>query len=317
MLRLCRRTSEGSAAPRSGSANREGCRSTGRTVQHRCWFAHAGRGFPTNVALAAPSTFASHRAQRPSGCLRDHHGGREVKRKVYPYSIVPGGAEDVLQAKRAMTDPAVKAHYANVDFSQLKQVKLAANLSGYVSYRWGDKIYWTQEGHLCGPAKPYSPTASHRPRTLPELLFRAVPCSPLGRTEPTEKALDAARRNAVTVYSFPKLPVLAPELPMPPGELTPSVPAASCPWWVRRVGKTPGGGFWFPLLPIIPPIHHHPSSPPSGPNESRAGHQFLGGPTPPVTPPVAVVPEPRYSGVLSRDYLPCGRPIVLAARTPA
>ena len=69
----------------------------------------------------------------------------QVKRKVYPYSIVPGGAENVRQAKVAMADPAIRAHYAGVDLAQLKEVKLTTNLSGYVSYRWGDKIYWTRK----------------------------------------------------------------------------------------------------------------------------------------------------------------------------
>src|SRR5277367_953059 len=32
----------------------------------------------------------------------------EVRRKVYPYSMVPGGAESVDEAKRAMSDPALK-----------------------------------------------------------------------------------------------------------------------------------------------------------------------------------------------------------------
>ena len=54
-----------------------------------------------------------------------------VKRKVYPYSIVPGGAANLREAKQAMTDPDVKANYADVDFAQLKQVKLTSNLSGY------------------------------------------------------------------------------------------------------------------------------------------------------------------------------------------
>jgi hypothetical protein len=67
----------------------------------------------------------------------------QVTRKVFPYSIVPGGAENLDEAKRAMRDPAIRANYANIDFSRLRQVKLTTNISGYVSYRWGEKIYWT------------------------------------------------------------------------------------------------------------------------------------------------------------------------------
>src|ERR1700733_3454526 len=49
---------------------------------------------------------------------------QQIKRKVYPYSIVPGGAENVRQAKVSMSDPAIKDHYAGIDLTQLKQVKL-------------------------------------------------------------------------------------------------------------------------------------------------------------------------------------------------
>ena len=33
---------------------------------------------------------------------------QQIKRKVYPYSLVPGGALDVTQAKHLMSDPAIK-----------------------------------------------------------------------------------------------------------------------------------------------------------------------------------------------------------------
>src|ERR1700733_8497573 len=69
----------------------------------------------------------------------------QLTRKVYPYSIVPGGAETLDEAKRAMHDPATKANYAAIDFTKLRLVKLRRNLTGYVSYRSGEKIYWTSD----------------------------------------------------------------------------------------------------------------------------------------------------------------------------
>ena len=52
------------------------------------------------------------------------------------------------------------------------------------------------------------------------------------------------------------------------------------------------------MIPIIPPIHHHPSSPPSSPTSP--------GGSPPVTPPippVAIVPEPHYGWLLLAGFL--------------
>ena len=56
----------------------------------------------------------------------------QASRKVYPYSIVPGGALNLDEAKRAMNEPSVKSDYANFNFVQLRQVKLAKNLLDYL-----------------------------------------------------------------------------------------------------------------------------------------------------------------------------------------
>jgi len=213
----------------------------------------------------------------------------QVKRKVYPYSIVPGGAENVRQAKVAMADPAIRAHYAGVDLAQLKEVKLTTNLSGYVSYRWGDKIYWTRKPLTLRAGETVFTDGTHIVRGRCLNCYSARPMLPVRPTEPTEKVLDTPVEMPEIAYSFPKIPVMAPALPIPPGELTPVVPTI-VPTVVATIGKT-GGGIWFPIIPIIPPIHHHPSHPPSGPG------------APPIVPPVAIVPEPRYGWVLLAGFL--------------
>jgi hypothetical protein len=227
----------------------------------------------------------------------------QLKRKVYPYSIVPGGAEDLRQAKQSMTAPGIKEHYANVDLAQLKQVKLTENLSGYVSYRWGDKIYWTAKKITLHAGETVFTDGKNIVRGRCLNRHSALPMQPIRPHEPTEAILDVPIEMPVTVYTFPQLPLLAPVLPVPPGELTPTVPLLTA--GPSTVGKTAGGGFWFPLIPIIPPIHHHhPSSPgsPSSPT-SPGGPSGPGTPVPPIIPPVAVVPEPRYVWVLGLGFL--------------
>jgi hypothetical protein len=220
----------------------------------------------------------------------------QVKRKVYPYSIVPGGAANAREARQAMTAPDVKANYAGVDLAQLKQVKLTTNLTGYVSYRWGDHIYWTKKALTLRAGETIFTDGTHIVRGRCLNCYSAHPMLPIRPTEPTELALDTPVEMPLTVYSFPKLPVLAPELPMPPGELTPIVPAI-VPALASTAGKT--GGFWFPLIPIIPPIHHHPSSPPSTPTTPGGPGAPPG--SPPV-PPVTIVPEPRYVWLLLAGF---------------
>jgi hypothetical protein len=227
----------------------------------------------------------------------------QVKRKIYPYSIVPGGAEDLRQAIRSMTDPAIKEHYANVDLSQLKQVNLTENLSGYVSYRWGDKIYWTAKKITLHAGETVFTDGKHIVRGRCLNRHSALPMQPTRPHEPTQAAFDAPLEIPEIVYSFPKIPFLAPALPEPPGELTPTTPILPAAV-ASTVGKT-GGGLWFPLIPIIPPIHHHhPTSPGSPSTPSSPGTPSgPGTPVPPIIPPVAVVPEPRYGWVLALGFL--------------
>jgi len=112
---------------------------------------------------------------------------------------------------------------------------------------------------------------------------------PIRPKEPSEKVLDTPVDIPVFAYKFPLLPVEAPTLPPPPEELTPVVPIL--PAAPPLTPGTPGGGVWFPIIPIIPPIHRHPGhNPPPG------------GPIPPIVPP-AVVPEPRYAGILAAGFL--------------
>lgn len=229
----------------------------------------------------------------------------EVKRKVYPYSLVPGGAEDVRQAKLAMTDPAVKTNYADFDLSKLQAVKLTSNLSGFVSYRWGDKIYWTKKKLTLRAGETVFTDGVHIARGRCLNCYSAMPMFPTRPKEPTEAILDLPREMPVTVYSFPRLPLIAPVIPIPPGDLTPSVPVIPAAIG-SVVGKRPGGGFWFPLIPIIPPIHHHPTQSPTSPGSPivpPGGPGSPGSPGSPGVPPVAVVPEPRYGVVVALGLL--------------
>jgi hypothetical protein len=68
----------------------------------------------------------------------------QPERPVYPYSVVPGGVRDAKELKWvAEHDPVVAAHYAGFDYERAQVVRLALARTVYVSYRIGNKIYWT------------------------------------------------------------------------------------------------------------------------------------------------------------------------------
>jgi hypothetical protein len=67
------------------------------------------------------------------------------RRPVYPYSVVPGGVKDAAELKWAADhDPVVAAHYAGFDYDHARVVRLVLARTAYVSYRIGNKIYWTR-----------------------------------------------------------------------------------------------------------------------------------------------------------------------------
>lgn len=70
-----------------------------------------------------------------------------LPRKVYRYSVVPGGIgspEELAEARR--TDPVVAAHFA--DFGKnTRLTTLQEDMYVYVSYRQGNKVYYTKKRH--------------------------------------------------------------------------------------------------------------------------------------------------------------------------
>lgn len=69
---------------------------------------------------------------------------REV-RAVYPHSVVPGGVDGADEAMAAADrDPVVAGHYRDVQLSALRPTLADAPRAVHVSYRLGDRIYWTK-----------------------------------------------------------------------------------------------------------------------------------------------------------------------------
>ena len=190
-------------------------------------------------------------------------------------------------AKLAMNRPDVRANYVNVDFAKLRDVKLSAPLSGYVSYRYGEKIYWTSKKLTLRAGETVFTDGVHIVRGRCLNCYSAFPMLPTRPHEPTEKVLDTPVDVPVFAYKFPMTPVEIPTLPPPPEELTPTVPILP----VVTTPIKPGGGFWFPLIPFIPPIHRHPGHNPP-----------ITIVPPPIIPPVTVVPEPNYAWILAGGF---------------
>src|ERR1700688_224036 len=66
-------------------------------------------------------------------------------RVIFPYSIIPGGAESQQELRQAVTkDPVVARHYSDFDLARVRRITLSAPQSMYVSYRIGNDVFWTK-----------------------------------------------------------------------------------------------------------------------------------------------------------------------------
>ena len=95
---------------------------------------------------SAPLTFQQSELSRNGVATVDQILSQaQPSRPVYPYSVVPGGVEDVKELKWvAEHDPIVGAHYAGFNYARAQVVRLTLARTVYISYRIGNRIYWTR-----------------------------------------------------------------------------------------------------------------------------------------------------------------------------
>jgi hypothetical protein len=116
-----------------------------------------------------------------------------ASRRVYPYSIVPGGVANREDLQRQVsTDQVVARHYASFDIGKAHAVTVAKPRAVHVSYRKGDKVYWTAGTVMLAAGETVlSDGASEiRGRCGNRISDRAM--LPVAMNEPTEQELDAA-----------------------------------------------------------------------------------------------------------------------------
>ena len=66
-------------------------------------------------------------------------------RKIFPFSIVPGGVDGPDELQQAIhRDPVIRGHYAGINIESLVMVRTNAPMLAFVSYRKEGKILWTR-----------------------------------------------------------------------------------------------------------------------------------------------------------------------------
>jgi hypothetical protein len=232
-------------------------------------------------------------------------------RAVYPYSVIAGGAQSAQELMEAMAvDPVVAQHYADFDVTKAHHVTLDAPQLMYVSYRIGNKVFWTKHKLALRRGEAMLSDGVNMARTRCGNRVSVLPVRPNAPAEPTATDLDGP--------VFPDI-VSSPYL---------AAFSASPPPLVSGPIQSPGGGPGTSFVPVAPffPLpggggisgKKNPSTPPPGgggggtpppggggtPPPGGGGGGGGGTPLPPGggggggTPPPVGIPEPGTAALL-------------------
>ena len=77
------------------------------------------------------------------------HGKRRwvpKSRLYYPYSVIPGGAQDTAELRLAAAqDRTIARHFEFLDWNRAQVITLNKGRMAYLSYRIGDQVFWTKK----------------------------------------------------------------------------------------------------------------------------------------------------------------------------
>ncbi len=163
------------------------------------------------------------------------------KRLVFPFSVVPGGTVSKQEVQhRVAADPVVRQHYAGLQFDKLKPFRLTQPGQGYVSYRIGNKIFWTSRRLYLKPGEVLLSDGINVLRGRCGNRVSATPQTPTlpAPAEPTEAALDLPRGDQ-TPFEASKF-ALSPNLPAALPTMEAKVPESAFEVAPKPYGPGPG-----------------------------------------------------------------------------
>jgi hypothetical protein len=155
-------------------------------------FALAVRG-PAPASPAVQVQAPGHAATALSAALRGAEQAETNRtRRVYRYSIVPGGVLNRQELGHAVIDKVVAEHYAAFETAKATIKTVGKPRAVYVSYRKGDKVYWTAKKLHLAEGETLLSDGRNEIRTRCGNRISDVPQLPVEAHGPSEEELDAS-----------------------------------------------------------------------------------------------------------------------------
>lgn len=159
-------------------------------------------------------------------------------RQVYPYSVIPGGIKNLADLKLAIAeDPVVARQFEGFNFQRAHLTQVAQNESMFVSYRIGQKVYWTRRKIALHRGETLVTDGNITVRTRCGNRVAKVPGDTGSPLEPPE---DAFNQPYTAMIAAPD-PDPAKADPGPTPLLPASVAKKSRKWWLLPLFAAPVG----------------------------------------------------------------------------
>ena len=171
--------------------------------------------FCASLAVAAALRFGAPKAQtfvfKHLPVVEVKHEAPNQPRKVYAYSVIPGGAYSRDELALALrVDPIAAAHYSDFQSANASVHRLPEDTYLYVSYRKADHVYWSINKHRIPKGELILTDGQHLARTRCGNRLSGIPEFPIAHgPQPSELALNAPELPGG--IELPQPPVLGPE----------------------------------------------------------------------------------------------------------
>ena len=149
-------------------------------------------------------------------------------RPVYAYSVVPGGLHGADEAVDAVAaDAVVAAHYKDVKVAALSLEAVEKPRAVHVSYRIGDKVYWTRRTVTLKPGELLLSDGKQQIRTRCGNCVSDVVVGPVSDQEPPPEVFDTPVATSGVETPGGLAPLQAYQLLTGQGGLPPALGASS------------------------------------------------------------------------------------------